>query len=127
MATRVEATLEGYQFWLRPSAWCGGAVGALWGKLVLVKAIQGRSCFGGVPAEACPQENTGGVSDSSKVDGDCQKWHTLALCQEGRRKTRKMVPTSASVLEKFPTDAYPSGTHPKISHYISFTYSPGTF
>lgn len=61
-------------------------------------------------------EHWGGVSDSSKVDGDCQKWHALALCQEGRRKTRKVVPTSASVLEKFPTDPYPSGTHPKISH-----------
>lgn len=50
-------------------------------------------------------EHWGRVGDSSKADGDCQKWHPPAVCQVGRRKARKMMPTSASVLEEFPTDA----------------------
>lgn len=57
-----------------------------------------------------------GSSTTSKVNGECLKWHKSALGQLARKKARKMVPASStSVLEKVPTDSSAYITHPKLS------------
>lgn len=50
----------------------------------------------------------------------------LAPDQQGRRRAQQMGPTALPLLENIPADLCHSGTHPKISQAVSFTYNPGT-
>lgn len=47
--------------------------------------------------------------------------------KQSKQTNKEMVPSRASIPERFPTDFCSSGTCPKINQYISFAYDPDIF
>lgn len=102
----VGTTLEGLRCWPGPPAKCGRMVTTL--------------------MEHWLREPWSGASCTSKVDGDCQKWHLPGPGKVGRRGLEKVGTANTSIQESF-NRSLPLRTRPKITQRISFMYNPCTF